>query len=197
MPDQPVSTIIVKSENLLLEQYDNHIKRHLSDMKGMFLNKVEYQGLLDEEDRLLYEVYEMLRPEIPGELLYGLSIVHPGLVGDEYYMTKGHFHAVLDTAEIYHCLRGSGVMVMETPEGESAIQELEPGRILYVPPRWAHRSVNTSFDQDLVTFFIYPANAGHDYGSIEYQGFRKLVVNQNGRTRVMNNPSWLPPEERE
>lgn len=197
MPDQPVTSIILESESALLDQYDNHIKRHLLDMKGMFLNQVEYQRLLAEGNQLLYEVYEMLRPEIPGELLYGLSIVHPGLVGDEYYMTKGHFHTVLDTAEVYYCMRGSGVMIMETPEGESAIQDLAPGRILYVPPRWAHRSVNTSLDRDLVTFFIYPANAGHDYGSIEHQGFRKLVVNQNGQTKIIDNPRWLPPEERE
>ena len=81
------------------------------------------------------------RPEVAGELLHGISIVHPGKVGDEYYMTKGHFHTVLDTAEVYYCLKGDGAMVMETPEGEWSVEELHPGRVLYVPPRWAHRSV--------------------------------------------------------
>jgi oxalate decarboxylase/phosphoglucose isomerase-like protein (cupin superfamily) len=49
-------------------------------------------------------------------------------------------------------------------------------------PRWAHRSVNASLDEDLITFFIYPGDAGHDYGTIEQQGFRKLVVEQDWRT---------------
>jgi len=45
------------------------------------------------------------------------------------------------------------MMVIEIPEGEWSVEELRPGRVLYVPPRWAHRSVNTSDKEDLVTFF--------------------------------------------
>jgi len=145
---------------------------------------------------LLYEVDEVRRPEVAGELLHGISIVHPGRVGDEYFMTKGHFHAVLETAEVYYCLKGQGVMVMETPEGEWAVEELRPGRVLYVPPRWAHRSVNTDPDEDLVTFFVYPGDAGHDYGTIEEQGFRKLVLEKNGAPQVVDNPGWRALEER-
>ena len=87
-------------------------------------------------------------------------------------------------------------MVMETPEGECSIQHLYPHRVLYVPPRWAHRSVNTHPTIDLVTFFVYPGHSGHDYGSIEKQGFRKLVVEKDGLPDLIDNPRWLPPEER-
>jgi glucose-6-phosphate isomerase len=120
--------------------------------------------------------------------------VHPGKVGDEYFMTKGHFHAVLDTAEIYYCLQGEGMMVMEMPEGDWAVEELRPGKVLYVPPRWAHRSVNTSDKEELVTFFIYPAHAGHDYGTIESQGFRKLVVERDNQPCIVDNPRWRSGE---
>ena len=152
--------------------------------------------MLAEDDTLLYEVYEIKRPEIAGELLNGLSIVHPGTVGHEYFMTKGHFHTVIDTSEVYYCLKGEGVMVMETPEGEWAVEPLRPNAVLYVPPRWAHRSVNTSPTEDLVTFFVYPGNAGHDYGTIETQGFRKLVVERNGVPVIVDNPRWMSPEKR-
>jgi glucose-6-phosphate isomerase len=87
-------------------------------------------------------------------------------------------------------------MVMETPEGDWAVEELGPGRVLYVPPRWAHRSVNTGPDEDLVTFFVYPGHAGHDYGTIEGQGFRKLVLEKNERPQIVDNPHWRAPEER-
>jgi glucose-6-phosphate isomerase len=177
-------------------QYDNHITRSLSAMQGQFADQAAYQALLAREDVLLYEVYEIKRPEVDGELLHGTSIVHPGLVGDEYFMTKGHFHAELETAEVYYCLEGRGVMVMETPEGDWAVEELRPGRVLYVPPRWAHRSVNTGRDEDLVTFFVYPGHAGHDYGTIEAQGFRKLVVAKQGQPQVVDNPLWRAPGER-
>ncbi|MGL4650026.1 MAG: glucose-6-phosphate isomerase family protein, partial [Caldilineaceae bacterium] len=140
-----------------------------------------------------YEVYEFKRPTVAGELLHGISIVQPGKVGAEYQMTKGHYHEVLETGEVYYCLAGQGVMVMETPEGEWAVEELWPGRVLYVLPRWAHRSVNTGSAGPLVTFFVYPGNAGHDYGTIEQKGFRKLVVEQDGQPQVIDNPRWSTP----
>lgn len=182
--------------NVRLTGYDNHITRTLSSMKGQYFNQLAYEARLREKDELLYEVYEITRPEVAGELMYGLSIVHPGKVGDEYFMTKGHFHSVIETAEVYHCLQGEGMMVMETPEGEWAVEELRPGNVLYVPPRWAHRSVNTGSTQDLITLFVYPANAGHDYGAIEQQGMRKLVVEEAGRPKIIDNPRWKGEKDR-
>ena len=81
-------------------------------------------------------------------------------------------------------------MVMETPESETAVEALSPGRILYVPPRWAHRSVVTSRLEDLVTFFLYPANAGHDYGTIEHLGFHKLIIDGENGPEVIDNPRY-------
>ena len=179
-----------------MDRYDNHITRKLSSMKGQYFDTHAFEAMLAESDQLLYEVYETRRPEVAGELLNGLSIVHPGKVGDEYFMTKGHFHNVIETAEVYYCLKGQGYMVMETPEGDWSVEALQPDRVLYVPPRWAHRSVNTSHSEDLVTFFVYPGHAGHDYGTIEQQGFRKLVVEQNDQPVVIDNPRWQSPKER-
>jgi glucose-6-phosphate isomerase len=170
--------------------YDSHISRRLSAMRGMYCDEAAFAALLARDDALLYEVYEIQRPHAPGELLQGVSVVHPGKVGDEYYMTKGHFHEVLDTGEVYYCLSGAGMMVMETPEGESSVQPFRAGQVLYVLPRWAHRSVNTSPDQALVFYFVYPGNAGHNYGTIEQQGFRKLVVERDGQPTVIDNPRW-------
>ena len=51
--------------------------------------------------------------------------------------------------------------------------------------RWAHRSVCTSRQEDLVTFFAYPANAGHDYGTIERQGFRIQAINTTEEGKVI------------
>jgi len=182
------------SPDFIPSTYDNHIKRALSAMRGQYLDAQAYEQMLGQDDTLLYEVYEIKRPEVAGELLHGISIVHPGQVGDEYFMTKGHFHTVLDTAEIYYCLKGQGFMVMENPEGDWAVEPLFPGRVLYVLPRWAHRSVNTGGDEDLITFFVYPGNSGHDYGTIEVQGFRKLLIERDGQPAIVNNPRWRPPE---
>jgi len=192
MPDRPY-VFTIESSRGQPSRPGAHISRRLSAMRGQFADQAAYTALLDRDDVVLYEIYELGRPAVAGELPHGVSIVHPGKVGDEYYMTKGHFHAVLETAEVYHCLSGQGMMVMETPEGEWAVEELRPGGVLYVPPRWAHRSVNTGRDADLITFFAYPGNAGHDYGTIERRGFRKLVVERDGQPTVIDNRRWAAP----
>lgn len=195
-PPYPFTFSLVHNDVIHPEPYDAHTTRHLSDLQGQFFDPQACQALLARSDPLLYEVYEVKRPAEAGELLQGISILHPGKIGCEYAITKGHFHAVLETAEFYHCLRGEGYMVMENPEGEWSVQPLRPGVCLYVPPRWAHRSVNTHPEQDLITLFVYPAYSGHDYGSIEKHGFRKLVIEQYGIPTIIDNPRWLPPEAR-
>lgn len=171
--------------------FKKHTQRYLTDMVGQYVDLAAFNRLLNLENQLLYEVYELSRPDHPGELIHGISVLYPGKVGNEYFMTKGHFHVVVNTAEIYHCLQGQGYMVMENPQGETHVEELSPGSVLYVPPCWAHRSVNTSPDQNLITLFAYPGNAGHDYGTIETKGFRKLVIEQEGKPVVIDNPRWL------
>ncbi|MBN1642130.1 MAG: glucose-6-phosphate isomerase [Anaerolineae bacterium] len=167
-----------------------HTVRRLSDMAGYYADAAQYRAMLDAGDPVLYDVYEIARPEVAGELRHGTSVLHPGKVGAEYYMTKGHYHARLETGEVYYCLQGRGMMVMQTPEGEWAVEPLQRGAALYVPPRWAHRSVNVAPDEDLVTFYVYPADAGHDYGAIQQRGFRVLIVEQDGEPRVIENPRW-------
>ena len=164
-------------------------KRPLSRMRGMYADEAAYEALV-KEDPLVYEFYEMGLPEKDSEIAFGTSITYPGKVGDEYFMTKGHFHTILETAEVYYCLAGRGMMLMENPEGDWEARELTPGTALYVPARYAHRSINTGSEGPLVTFFAFRADAGHDYGTIETKGFRKLVVERDGKPSVIDNPKW-------
>jgi glucose-6-phosphate isomerase, archaeal len=187
MIDKPF-TFVLPEPQVIPSRVDNHIERRLSALKGQFFDQSTYDKMLAVNNELIYEVYEIKRPEIEGEMLMGISIVHPGKVGNEFFMTKGHFHSILETSEIYYCMRGEGYMVMETPEGDTSVEPLSPGKVLYVPPRWAHRSVCTSRLEDLVTFFAYPANAGHDYGTIEQTGFRKLVIDGINGPEIIDNP---------
>jgi len=120
-------------------------------------------------------------PEERGHLMYCISTLQPGLVGEEYFMTKGHYHSALNTAEIYLCLRGEGQMVMKTTDGKFAAERMTRGRMVYVPPFWAHRSVNTGSAEPLVSFCVYPVDAGHNYGDIVKEGFPKRLFRRNAR----------------
>jgi glucose-6-phosphate isomerase len=95
-------------------------------------------------------------------------------------MTKGHYHAVSETAEIYLGIRGQGYMMLSTPHGECSVERLVGGRMVYVPPHWGHRSINTGAEP-LISLCVYPGEAGHNYGDIEKEGFPKRVYIRGGQ----------------
>ncbi|GAA2945180.1 glucose-6-phosphate isomerase [Microbacterium luteolum] len=166
------------------------LRRPLSAMAGMYADAEAFAVAVAVEDVLSYEFYDMGVPSLETEIAYGTSVTYPGRVGDEYFMTKGHFHTRLEAAEIYLCLSGEGLMLMESPEGDVQVEEFRAGRSVYVPGRYAHRSINTSATEPLITFFAFPGDAGHDYGTIETKGFRKIVVERDGVPTLQDNPRW-------
>jgi glucose-6-phosphate isomerase len=169
--------------------------RKLSEMPKMYADQQAFDEMVAAGDPTVYEFYDLDMPAEAGDIAFGTSITYPGKVGDEYFMTKGHFHSILATGEVYYCLRGRGRMMMENPEGDWEARELTAGVAVYVPARYAHRSINTSSDEPLVTFFAFRADAGHDYRTIEDKGFRKLVVERDGRAVIVDNPKWRDQPE--
>ena len=65
-------------------------------------------------------------------------------------------------------------MMMKTTDGQCRWEAMSKGGMVYVPPYWAHRSINTG-DEPLVSFCVWPADAGHNYGDIAEEGFPKRV----------------------
>jgi glucose-6-phosphate isomerase, archaeal len=150
-------------------------------MHGYYADEPALQRLIDtQNDPVHYETFEVAVPEEYGQLKFCISKLYPGVVGQECFMTKGHYHSVIETGEIYLCLRGTGLMLMKTSEGGCASEEFRPGRMVYVPPYWAHRSINAG-DEPLVLLCIYPGDAGHNYGNIKTDGFPKRVFRREGR----------------
>ncbi|NHJ19500.1 MAG: glucose-6-phosphate isomerase [Candidatus Lokiarchaeota archaeon] len=163
-------------------------RRMLSDMKGMYADTKAFESILEKEDPCVYEFYELGIPEKSSDLAFGTTIINPGKVGNEYFMTKGHFHKKLETAEVYYCIKGHGYLLMEHFKGKAEIQEMTPGISVYVPPKFAHRSINISKSEPFIMFFVFRADAGHDYKTIETKGFRKIIVEKNGNPEIINNP---------
>ena len=172
-------------ESGVLENPSNRTVRRASDMRGYYEDEEALEQLIREyDDPLHYEVEEKPVPSEYGHLMYCISRLQPGTVGGECFMTKGHFHTIENTAETYLCLRGSGYMVMKTKDGAFRAEPMWRGRMVYVPPYWAHRSVNTG-DDVLVSHCVYPADAGHNYGDIKEQGFLKRVMKDlNGHVEI-------------
>jgi len=163
---------------------EDHIVRNASEMRGYYADERALERLIASADNPIhYETFESLVPEEYGHVRFCISKLYPGVVGDECFMTKGHYHTVLETGEIYLCLAGQGLMMMKLSNGRCRWEEFAPGRLVYVPPYWAHRSVNTG-DAPLISLCVYPGDAGHNYGDIKTDGFPKRVYFRKGRVVV-------------
>ncbi|TVX96251.1 glucose-6-phosphate isomerase [Cohnella terricola] len=189
---QPFSTMYEFDSGALNPQ-GKLISRRLSDMSSMYQDSEAVQALLNDNP-LIYEVYNVEVPENEEHIQHCTTILYPGKVGSEFFMTKGHYHEIINRAEIYFCLKGKGLLIMQTKEGEFSSLEMEPGTIAYVPPYWAHRTVNTG-DETFVFFAAYPGDAGHDYGLIETEGFVKAVMEQAEKYALVANPSYRKENE--
>ena len=170
-----------------LERYEDIVVRRASDMRGFYQDSEALEDIIKREDPVIYEVYAVPK-EKEGELSYAITVLHPGRVGREYFMTKGHYHSKRDRAELYISLKGRGLLLMQK-DGEVQWFEMEKGDVVYVPPFYAHRSINIG-KEDFVFFAIYPSDAGHDYGSIAERGFAKIVVECKNGYEVVDNPRW-------
>ena len=156
------------------------VERRLSDLRGSFRDETAYRAALSAGNPLVYAVTSVEPASGDGQLHYGLGVLFPGKIGDEYFLTKGHYHSCRAASEVYVGLKGEGLMLLED-EGGGAFREvpLRANSAVYVPGFTAHRTVNTG-SGPLVYLGIYPSNAGHDYGAIARNNFRMVVVERDG-----------------
>jgi glucose-6-phosphate isomerase len=171
--------LVLDLESGALDPHTTLIERRASDLRGAFADVAALELLVADGDPLVYEVRQFDVPEEVGQLICCTTVIHPGDVGGEFFMTKGHFHAERATGEVYLGLAGEGYLLLLTEEGESAATPMRRGTVAYVPPHWAHRTVNTG-DAPFVFFAVYPGQAGHDYGAIEARGFAQRVLASPG-----------------
>jgi glucose-6-phosphate isomerase len=157
-----------------LTPFGGSFVRRLSDMASAYEDQeVVKRMLASGDDPIIYKSYYADVPHEPDHLAFLTTIITPGTVGSEFFMTKGHHH-YRDSAELYMGMFGEGIMIMESREGEFADQELAPSTSVYVPPGWAHRTVNTG-SGPLAFLAAYFGDAGHDYDSVERTGFSRRV----------------------
>jgi glucose-6-phosphate isomerase, archaeal len=182
-------TARVDFENGIVTPFHNKTERRLAEIKGFFSDAAAAEEALAEDNRVVYEAYEIRTPSRAGEMSWCTTIIHPGRVGREYHMTKGHFHRKDDSTEMYIGVKGTGCLVCQTRENEFISQPIQPGSVSLVPALWAHRVVNTG-EQDLIIMAVYASDAGHDYGFIEHKGFVNLVCEDRGGVVFEKNPKY-------
>jgi glucose-6-phosphate isomerase len=158
--------------------------RMISDLIQVFADKVAVRKL--NQDQLVYKVqtYFPIEEGTEGGLFFGSTTVYPGKVGDEYFMTKGHFHKQKNRGEFYWCTTGKGILLLMDEFRKVWAEQMEPGSLHYIHGRIAHRVVNTG-DVPLRFGACWPSDAGHNYEEITMNGFSARIVDKNGEPEII------------
>lgn len=155
------------------------VVRRIKDLKEIFTDKEAGEELAG--DKVVYEVesYLPVAEDTTGGLFFGITFIHPGTVGNEYFMTKGHFHKIPNRAEFYWGIEGEGMLILMDKNRNTWAEKMYPGSLHYINGYIAHRTANTG--KTVLSFgACWPSDAGHDYDTIATHGFSKILVNQNG-----------------
>ena len=159
--------------------------RRLKDISGIFHDQIAFDEL--DPETVAYKV-QMWFPVVEGTeggLAFGRTIISPGKVGDEYFMTKGHFHAKSDRAEFYWGVQGKGMLILMDRNRNTWAEEVYPGSLHYIGSELAHRLANTG-DVVLIVGACWPSDAGHNYEEIAVNGFSARLVESEGDPCLKN-----------
>lgn len=149
------------------------LTRRMSDLDGLFRDHAAWEEAVSDGDPVVYSVLSSPVPEVDRELPQSITTIQPGSTGGELWMTKGHQHPN-HQGEIYLGISGRGGLLMFDGT-ETRWVEMTPGTIGYMPPGWAHRSVNVG-DEPYSFLAVYPGGAGHDYGWVLEHGMGRRIL---------------------
>lgn len=133
---------------------------------------------------------------------YDITLLAPGLIGEEFVKTAGHYHAVkpgtgLTFPEVYEVLYGRGYfLIQKMDDGFSQVLEVylveaAPGQKVLVPPGFGHVTVNV-FDGALAVANWISTDMTYNYEPYErYRGGAYyFTANQSGGIDILPNKNY-------
>ena len=159
-----------------LSSYSVKNDKYLKDISEFFNDQQAVKKILDGgKNPMIYTYHDKVQPEAQGEFNFGITIIFPGTIGDEFYMTRGHFHGS-DEGEFYMGLEGEGILILENQRTrEVTSQFFTKNSLPYIPAGFGHRVVNVGNDP-LVFLTVESAIGSHNYDIIREEGFGVLVL---------------------
>lgn len=180
LPISPEPTRVDWSTGVITgEGIEEQVKK-VGQLAGLFHDKAAWSSMDPESEVYRVRFWKPVPDGTTGGLFWGSTIIQPGVVGDEYFMTHGHFHAIRNRGEFYATVKGTGAMLFMDEDGKTWSQAMIAGSVHYIPGNVAHRTVNTG-GEPLVFLASWPSDAGHDYGTIRTSGFSKRMVMRAGK----------------
>lgn len=175
---EPFYTVFDRDNNVLTK-YSSYEERKISDMMGCFEHEDIREKMIAEGDPVVYKVYKQEVPLIEGELLHCITIIEPGTVSGEFFMTKGHYHINESCAEIYYGQKGHGLLLLQKGHEFKTIA-IEPDTAAYIPAGWGHRTINVSEEEPFVFFSVWPGQSGYNYQRSMDEPFTRRVFSKDG-----------------
>jgi glucose-6-phosphate isomerase len=158
--------------------------RKLRDLTGIFQDKIAFDKMNAEKLAYTVQAWLPVTEGTPGGLFFGVSTIMPGKVGNEYFMTKGHFHAQSSRAELYWGIHGSGMLILMDRDRNTWAEEVYPGSLHYIGGDIAHRLANTC-NESLIVGACWPSDAGHDYEEIAVNGISARLLEVEGMPKLI------------
>ena len=152
----------------------------LHDLKRVFRDSSALSNMAPSREVYRVRWWSPTSSGTEGGLFWGVTVLQPGKVGDEYFMTHGHFHANRLRAEFYGTVSGSGMLIEMNAERKTWGEIMTPGSLHYVRGENAHRIANTG-SVPLVVWACWPSDAGYNYDAIADQGFSARLAERDGK----------------
>lgn len=160
------------------------ITRTIGDLKGIFADEEALKKMDASSKAYDVECYFPVKEGTEGGLFFGITHLYPGLVGNEYFMTKGHFHQTENRGEFYWGIEGEGMLILMNKDREIWAEKMYPGSLHYISGCIGHRVANTG---KIVLSFgaCWPSDAGHNYDVIQNEGFSKRLLKIDGEPKLV------------
>src|SRR5438046_10612270 len=86
--------------------------RTIAGLAGYFKDESARAAMNQEQVVYRVQAFEPIPEGIPGGICGATTFLQPGRVGDEYFLTRGHFHAKEDRHELAVTVSGEGFLVL-------------------------------------------------------------------------------------
>lgn len=198
---------------------DNHLKlsedlaggdssaRKLFDLKDVLMDDVDLDG-----NRDLYHMYrDVHKFEDEGiirsnGLRYDMTVILPGMIGEEYTKTLGHYHPdkegqLVSYPEVYEVISGRAFYLLQRAKRtendfnygvieEAYLVEVKAGEKAIMPPDFGHVTINID-NEPLVMSNWVCSGFQSDYSEIKkFQGVCYYLLKSGSGYQVVKNPKY-------
>ncbi len=193
-------------------QIDSNLRGGEMSMRKLYDLKEVAQDEITDADRELYYMYRDVHKEEDEQeirsnnLRYDMTVILPGMIGNEFAKTLGHYHPMKDGQtisypEVYEVVSGRAFYLLQKPRKadggydfsnieEAYLVEVKAGQKAIMPPDFGHITIN--IDQEpLVMANWVSSSFQSDYSEIKsHKGGCVFITKSEDGYQVEKNPEY-------